>query len=55
MLTNPTAETAMKTLLASTAIAVILTSNVAEAAMKKSVTFESAGQTLAGDLYLPDS
>jgi len=23
--------------------------------MKKSVTFESAGQTLAGDLYLPDS
>ncbi|MDJ0758461.1 MAG: alpha/beta hydrolase [Woeseiaceae bacterium] len=45
----------MKTLLAATAIAVILTSNSAEAAMKKRVTFESAGQTLVGDLYLPDS
>ena len=45
----------MKTLLAATAIAIILTSNFAEAAMKKSVTFDSAGQTLAGDLYLPDS
>ena len=42
----------MKTLLAATAIAITLTSHAAEAAMKKSVTFESAGQTLAGDLYL---
>ncbi len=45
----------MKTLLAATAIAIILISNSAEAAMKKHVTFESAGQTLAGDLYLPDT
>ena len=26
-----------------------------EAAMKQRVTFESGGQTLVGDLYLPDS
>ncbi|MDJ0958113.1 MAG: alpha/beta hydrolase [Arenicellales bacterium] len=45
----------MKTLLATTAIAVALISNSAEAAMKKRVTFESAGQTLVGDLYLPDT
>ena len=45
----------MKTFLATTAIAVTLISNSAEAAMKKRVTFESAGQTLVGDLYLPDS
>ncbi len=45
----------MKTLLAATAIAITLISNAAEAAMKKRVTFESAGQVLAGDLYLPDT
>ncbi|MDJ0657584.1 MAG: alpha/beta fold hydrolase [Xanthomonadales bacterium] len=45
----------MKPLIAATAIAITLISNSAEAAMKKSVTFESAGQTLAGDLYLPDT
>lgn len=45
----------MKTFLATTAIAVTLISNSAEAAMKKRVTFKSAGQTLAGDLYLPDT
>ena len=45
----------MKTLIAATAIAITLISNSAEAAMKRSVTFESAGQTLAGDLYLPDT
>lgn len=44
----------MKTF-AATAIVMTLISNTAEAAMKKSVTFESAGQTLAGDLYLPDN
>ena len=45
----------MKTILAATAIAITLISSPAAAAMKKSVTFESAGQTLAGDLYLPDT
>ena len=45
----------MKTLLVATAIAIALISNSAEAATKKRVTFESAGQTLAGDLYLPES
>ncbi len=55
MLINQSDETNMKTLLAATAVAVTLISNPVEAAMKKRVTFESAGQTLAGDLYLPDS
>ena len=45
----------MKTLLAGAAVAVDLISNNAEAAMKLPVTFKSSGQTLAGDLYLPDS
>ena len=36
------------------ALAAALIANPLEAAMKKTVTFESAGQTLAGDLYLPD-
>lgn len=45
----------MKTLLTATAIAAILISSATEAAMKKRVTFESAGRTLAGDLYLPDT
>ncbi len=45
----------MKTLLVATATAVTLISNSVEAAMKKRVTFESAGQTIAGDLYLPDT
>ncbi len=45
----------MKTLLAATTVAAILFTNVAEGAMKKRVTFESAGQALAGDLYLPDT
>ncbi|MDJ0748187.1 MAG: alpha/beta hydrolase [Woeseiaceae bacterium] len=45
----------MKTLLAVTAIAAIGFANATEAAMKKRVTFESAGQALAGDLYLPDT
>ncbi len=42
-------------LIAATAIAITLISLSAEAAMKVDVTFESAGQTLAGDLYLPDT
>ena len=45
----------MKTFLATTAIAVALISHPAEAAMKKRITFENEGQTLVGDLYLPDS
>lgn len=44
----------MKIGLAAAAIAITLISNPAEAAMKKRVTFDSAGQSLAGDLYLPD-
>ena len=45
----------MKTFLATTAVAVTLISHSAESATKKRVSFESAGQTLAGDLYLPDT
>ena len=45
----------MKTFIATSAIAITLISNASEAAMKKSVTFESAGQSLIGDLYLPDN
>ncbi len=45
----------MKNLLATTAVAVTLISHSAEGATKKRVSFESAGQTLAGDLYLPDT
>ncbi len=45
----------MRSLLITAAIAVTLISNSAEAAMKKSVTFKSAGQTISGDLYLPDT
>ena len=55
MLTNQSKGIVMKTLIAATAIAITLISNSAEAAMKKRVTFEIAGQTLAGDLYLPDT
>ena len=44
----------MKPTFAIPALAAALISNPLEAAMKKTVTFESAGQTLAGDLYLPD-
>ncbi len=45
----------MKALLVSVALAATIHSTAAEATMKKSVTFESQGRTLAGDLYLPDS
>jgi len=45
----------MKTFLAATTVAVTLVSHSAESATKKRVSFESAGQTLSGDLYLPDS
>lgn len=44
----------MKPTFAIAALAAALISNPLEAAMKKTVAFESAGQTLAGDLYLPD-
>lgn len=47
----------MKKLLTTTTIIGVLALNTmaAEAAMKKRVTFESQGQTLVGDLYLPDN
>ncbi len=48
----------MKNLIATTALisaALISPTGEAEAAIKKSVSFESAGQTLAGDLYLPEN
>ncbi len=44
----------MKPTFAIPVLAAALIANPLEAAMKKTVTFESAGQTLAGDLYLPD-
>ncbi len=44
----------MKNVLTTTALLFTLISTTAEAAMKKSVSFQSQGQTLAGDLYLPD-
>ena len=44
----------MKQSFAIPALTAALISTPLEAAMKKSVTFDSAGQTLAGDLYLPD-
>ena len=45
----------MKHLLLATTFATALTSFSAEAAVKQDVTFESAGQTLAGHLYLPNN
>lgn len=44
----------MKNLIATTALAAALISTNTEAAMKKPVSFEYSGQTLAADLYLPD-
>lgn len=38
-----------------TAVVAGLISSATEAAMKKRVTFESAGQTLVGELFLPDT
>ena len=45
----------MKSLLLASAVTTVLIANETEAAMKIDVSFESAGQTLAGDLYLPDT
>lgn len=45
----------MKSLITATAVSLALSIATAEAATKKRVSFESAGQTLAGDLFLPDS
>jgi len=46
----------MKTaLLAAASLAAAIASSPAEAAVSKRVVFESAGQRLVGDLYLPDS
>ncbi len=45
----------MKITLATTALAIILWVTTTEAAMKKRVAFESNGQTLVGDLYLPNT
>jgi fermentation-respiration switch protein FrsA (DUF1100 family) len=42
------------TLVISAAATVLATASQAEAAQVKAVTFESEGQTLVGDLYLPD-
>ncbi|MEM6251801.1 MAG: alpha/beta hydrolase [Cyanobacteria bacterium P01_D01_bin.156] len=39
----------------STAVALLSTANRAEAAQVQTVTFESQGKTLVGDLYLPDN
>lgn len=45
----------MKSVFITTALAAISLINPAEAAMEKEVNFESANQTLAGTLYLPDN
>ncbi len=45
----------MKTLLTTSALAAVLAiTSQAEAAMNKSISFESNGQSLVGELYLPD-
>ena len=44
----------MKTLLSTAALTLAITSTATEAASMKRVTFESQGQTLVGNLYLPD-
>ncbi len=43
----------MKTLTIATIVAALIVTHSSEAAMKREVSFESAGQTLAADLYLP--
>lgn len=45
----------MKSLVATTALAAVLITSPAQAAIKKHVTFASNGQTLSGDIYLPDA
>lgn len=44
----------MKTLAAAAALATTAMAGTAEAAIKVPVTFESGGETMVGDLYLPD-
>ncbi len=45
----------MKSFLVNAALAATLVTNAVEAAMKKPIVFNNAGQSLHGNLYLPDS